>query len=289
MEFTTVFKGRLIDLKLQINKGRNINNFLQVFIISWTGQHENAIHIANQISSRVKDVFIVYSDCNENINLETACHQIRCSNNLYWEDKFKACIESSEDNVALIIHADCKCESWDLLIERCIHAHNKFSDIGVWSPDIEGTPYALNFTKLKKINHSKFNLVTFTDSIIFSLHPEIIKKMKLLNLNNNKYGWGIGLTFCAISHITSRLVLIDEEIKVNHPDTRGYCSNSAFAGMENFINQLPVAQKIIIKIFSKLHSLRKKNINSVINLIYLRFIIQIFSIIKLIKCIRYRK
>ena len=68
---------------------------LQVFVISWAGQHDNAVAIADAISSSPHPVAIVYSDPNPQLKLVTTSKVITRSNELFWADKFQAARKST--------------------------------------------------------------------------------------------------------------------------------------------------------------------------------------------------
>lgn len=216
---------------------------LSVFIISWYGKHENAKFIAKNISDVTKNITIIFSDPDPKFLLETPYRSIRRSDALFWEDKFLACIDHRIDGPILVIHADCVCDNWALLVNRCVEAHLKYNNLGVWAPKIEGTDFPLSCTKILKIEHTKLNIVAITDAIIFSLSAQIIDRMRQVKFGDNLYGWGIGLLFCATAHLKGMLVLVDEEIHVNHPRSRGYDFNAAMMGRANFSRQFSIGER----------------------------------------------
>ena len=245
---------------------------LLVFIISWPGQHENARLIAEKVSRTKAKVTIVYSDTNPNFVLNAPCNLIKRPNDLFWEDKFKSCMDAAGDSGVLIIHADCSCEDWAFLVNRCEDVIIENKDIGVWAPQIEGTPFHVNVSGIIKIKDSQLVLSALTDGIIFYLSPEIINRMRQVSYGGNKFGWGIESLFCSAAHCKSKLVVIDLAVKVLHPlGKTGYDVRAAKHGWVEFLNQFSVMERIkfqlLITFFKYqraqlLHNKRKASLNA---------------------------
>ena len=85
---------------------------IHVFIISWAGQHDKAASIAGAVRGVAGKVSLVYSDPDPNLALEVDCSLIRRPDELFWGDKFRACLDAFDADLMLVIHADCKCEDW---------------------------------------------------------------------------------------------------------------------------------------------------------------------------------
>lgn len=211
------------------------NNPLKVYIISWPGQHQNAVFIADEITSLSVETLIVYSDSESSFFARSNHRSIQRPNNLFWEDKFKACIDSCEDAAILIIHADCECADWKQLVKSYMKASSTY-DIGVWSPRISNTAYDLSVSRIAKIPNTNLHLVALTDGIIFSLAPSIINRFRKLKFGKNIYGWGLDILFCVSAHLNDLLVVIDDSINVSHRKGRGYDSRLAKQGMHEFLS-----------------------------------------------------
>jgi hypothetical protein len=223
-----------------------------IFIISWAGQHENAIFIANQISLVASKITIVYSDPNPNFSLNTSCALIKRPNDLFWADKFQASLHAFNDDIMLVIHADCKCDDWKGLVIRCNEIFLRNKDIGVWAPKIEGTPHYLQRTKIASINNNdlSLSLVAQTDGIVFALSQPILNRMKKVNYANNKYGWGIDWIFCCTAYAFNLMVVVDENYTVIHPLQRGYDTKKAVTDMNIFLKQLTTTEFIQYRLLS---------------------------------------
>lgn len=217
---------------------------MQIFIISWHGRHDNACVIAGEICKSSDRVAIVYSDPDPNFSLDAPCPAIRRSNNLYWEDKFKACLDATEDDGVLVIHADCDCDDWGLLLRKCDDARSRFINIGVWAPNIFGTYWNIGVSKLVRIDESSLYISAMTDGIVFYISPIIVERMRSVNYGENLYGWGIDGLFCAASHAAGLLVLIDSSIDVRHPMGAGYDTRQANTMLNKFLSQFSTPELI---------------------------------------------
>lgn len=239
---------------------------MNIFIISWAGKHEKAALIAKQILRTNSKVTIVYSDPDPNLFLNATCDLICRQNELFWEDKFKACLDATGNNGMLVIHADCNCDDWEFLVKRCIDINLNIKNIGVWTPNIYGTYWNINNSRVGNIE--KYNLVisAMTDGIVFYLSPQVIDRMRQFKYGDNKFGWGINSAFCSISYVINKLVVIDAVVNVFHPPERGYDSLEAEKLKNTFINQFSLQERlqyVLLRTFveykyAKLTSLNKK-------------------------------
>lgn len=216
-----------------------------VFIISWAGQHKNALLIAKDISDASTKLTIVYSDPDPNFKFDFPCNLIKRPNDLFWEDKFKSCIDAAGDDGILIIHADCRCDDWRHLVNRCNDVTLKYKSIGVWAPKIEGTFFDLSVSRIYKIANSKLAHSALTDGIIFYLSPYVINRMRQVRYGKNKFGWGVDALFCSTAHVNNKLVVIDAAVKVLHPQkVTGYDRDLANLGMREFLKQFSLRERV---------------------------------------------
>ena len=169
----------------------NISPDIHIFIISWKGQHENATFIANQLNDISDQVSIVYSDPDPEYTLKTRYRLIRRSNDLFWGDKFKACLDSCESENLLIIHADCKYNNWVNLVNNYDKAIKEISNLGVWSPEINFTFFVPELISLFTIDNTDYEIVCYIDGIVFGFSKIIQNRMKLASYQDNKFGWCI--------------------------------------------------------------------------------------------------
>ena len=220
----------------------------KIFIISWRGQHENAEFIANKLITFSPNVYIVYSDPDNSFSPSAPCHLIKRPNNLFWEDKFKNCLDLCNDQPMMVIHADCQCDNWENLVKRYFSAREKIKNLGVWAPYIRGTYYTLEKSEVFGYGNDGLRVAALTDGIVFALSTELVKRMKLVKYGDNPIGWGIDLLFCSAAYTFHQLIIIDNTVLVDHPKSRGYKTEEAVTGMNKFFSQFYIQELIQCKL-----------------------------------------
>lgn len=216
---------------------------LDVFIISWFGQHQNAASIARQLEAFQGSVHVVYSDPDPDFRPDVACSTIRRPNELYWGDKFRACLDTLKSDLLLVIQADCKCDDWVQLVNRCLECYRHNPDVGIWAPRVIGTPFDVELTRIKRIDGSSTSIVAQTDGICFALSPSIISRMKSVSYESNVFGWGIGWMMVSVAYCHNKLVMVDESIVVKHPVRSGYPHREAYEQQAVFLQQLTLQEQ----------------------------------------------
>jgi len=222
-----------------------------VYIISWAGQHESAMNIAEQLKSLPFKVTIIYSDPGDHIELRGA-RSVRRPNELFWGDKFRSCVDDSSAEFMLVIHADCKFDDWSALVKRSVDVLSKNSQVGVWAPYIEWPSRPPRTTMINALKPGPFIFSAWTDSLVFALRRPIVERMKSANYEENIYGWGICYMFTACALSLGLLTIIDTSLKVIHPPGRGYPSDKAAEQREKFLQQLTPAESIINSLLSQI-------------------------------------
>ncbi len=211
---------------------------IQILIISWANQHQNAASIAVAVRSIVQDVAIVYSDPDPSLSIPAECPLIRRPDNLFFGDKFKACLDAYRSDLMLVIHADCTCDDWAGLVRKCRAAMSAYARIGVWAPLIDYTGFSLARTRIGEIPACGLSLVAHTDSIVFAMPRPVIERMQAAAYEQNVYGWGIGWLAVAHAYANRKYAVVDRSISVRHPRPRGYSSGDAAKQREEFLQQM---------------------------------------------------
>ena len=233
---------------------------MQIFIISWKNQHSNAVFIANKLKKLSSKICIIYSDADENIALDVDCEQIRRPNDLFWSDKFKACLDTCGDDPMLVIHADCTCSNWEQLVYRCDSVVTEMPYIGVWSPKIEWVGWVLSRWVISKITDNIL-AVGRTDGIVFYLSQDIIQRMRCVDYSQNIYGRGIELMFVMAAYARGLIAVIDTTILVKHPKATGYDKTKANSQMQEFLKQLTIPEFIQKKLIDQNRKIMVDNEN----------------------------
>ena len=241
-----------------------------IFVISWVGHHDSAVKIAEQVKQITDKVAIVYSDSDSDFVPKTSCQLIRRPSELFWEDKFKACLDHSLDQGMMVIHADCDCEDWRLIVERCKETIDRFKDVHVWAPKIDGTPWDVSASAILKVNDTDLTVSAMTDGIVFYLSPQVTSRMKQVDYGGNKFGWGIDGLFCANAYVNNKFVVIDTGVTVYHPLRKtGYDKGEAMSSEMEFVKkQFTHSERIQYKLlrtyveYSRLRLIKASNLSS---------------------------
>ena len=75
------------------DRERKYKNSIHTFVISWFGKHENADSIVKAVAQTSTYVSVIYSDPNIDVLPQFSCQAIRRPNDLFFGDKFRACLE----------------------------------------------------------------------------------------------------------------------------------------------------------------------------------------------------
>src|SRR5262245_10560274 len=201
------------------NELGNPRQSIHTFIISWSEKHDNAARIVKAVAPSSDAVTVVYSDSNDDFNPNFSCATIKRSNELFFGDKFRACTQSCNTDILLMIHADCDCEDWSKVVRHCRSALEQIPQIGVWVPLINYTYWSLDRTEIKKIADSPFIIVAQTNAIVVGLARPILNRMRKVNYDKNIYGWGIDLMFNYCAYSIGMISVVDTSIFVHHPKT----------------------------------------------------------------------
>ena len=194
---------------------------IDVFIVSWAGQHANASKIAKATHGKVSRVTIIFSDNNDDVSIGEG-RWIRVPNEHFGGKKFEKCLGEFDGDIMLTITADAHCHNWASLIRSCEQAFTHNKTIGVWAPNVNYSPLNLEITSVSTIEGTPLHLVTQTDSIVWALSKDTVSRLKSLDYTINNLGWGIDTLACVYCHSTKRLVTVDAETTVFHPLATGY-------------------------------------------------------------------
>ncbi len=216
---------------------------LTVFVISWHRQHDRAVAIAEAVRRDGCDVRIVYSDPDLSLVLATDCPAIRRPDNLFWGDKFAACLDRCDTDAMLFIQADCDCDDWARLTRRCRLVLSAVPQCAVWAPVIDGTPYSSDVATFTSLGGG-LRAAAQTDGIVLGLTRPVLDRLRQAPLDGNLYGWGIDQLAVAAAYATGDLVVIDFEERVFHPPARGYTADTAHTQWQAFLKKLsPLEQE----------------------------------------------
>ncbi len=220
----------------------------QVFIISWQGQHANACAIAQALESVDVDVFIVFSDPDPALALNTKATLLRRDNSGYAGDKIQACLDAFQGEHLLAICADCTCDDWGTAVKSGLAALRNHRDIWVWAPDIDYSGFGLERTRVMTMPAAGLVAVAHTDTIVFAWARPVVERLQRASLDSNPYGWGIGWMAVSFVYSQRKWAVVDPSIKVKHPKSRGYRTEDAAAQRDRFLMQLDPHERFISRL-----------------------------------------
>ena len=219
---------------------------LHAYIISWKGQHQSAIAIAEVISKVADITTITYSDPDDNYtpSTESSVNFLKRSDALFWGDKFKSSLDDFKEDLMLIIHADCTCSDWGSLVQTCKSSMERFQNIGLWAPHIDYTPHNLLRTLIGEINGTSLAIVAQTDAIVFCISKVVAERLRLASYESNVYGWGFDTMAAAFAYSNKLIAVADKSQVVTHPKSRGYPAQAAQQQCTQFLSQLNLYESI---------------------------------------------
>ena len=210
---------------------------LHACIISWSHQEKKAEAIANTSAPLVDKLTVIYSTEDES-SFEGHGNWVKVPNHFYFGKKFEKMLKLHRGDILLNIQADCESEDWGHLIKRCREAFQKQSQLWLWAPLIDFTPWTNKHVELSYNPITKESLVTQTDSLVWAFAKPLIQKMKLLNYKKNNFGWGIDWIASTYAFHNKHLVVRDQSILVRHPKGTGYDVTKAYMQQKKFLSQL---------------------------------------------------
>ena len=215
---------------------------VEAFIISWTGQHDNAEAIARAIVGLFDRVTVIYSDRN-GVEVSGTGQWVQVPDDWFYGRKFKAILDRFRGSILLQITADVTCDDWPGLV-RCMTSRFREMNVGVWSPHISFAGTSLKKVSIGPVRDPSLHLVTATDSIVWAMSADVAQHMRRLEYQGNNIGWGIDIAAAMHSHAKGKLVLMDTAIEIHHPPGRGYDNTLARKQCRAFLWQLPVRDQM---------------------------------------------
>jgi hypothetical protein len=223
---------------------------LQIYIISWKGMHPQAAHMAKALAAQGLSSVVVYSDPDDAVKPDTDARTIRRPDHLFFGDKFQACLDDFSGEHLLVMHADCDCQDWAQLAQRCHQVLSQDHKVWMWVPQIRYTGFGLERTRIMDLPHSSLVVAAHGDTIVFGLHRQVVERLKQSKLEDNVYGWGVGWLAAAYAYANQHCVVIDRSVQVAHPQSRGYDTAAANAQRDRYLQQTRFEEKVQLNLLS---------------------------------------
>lgn len=210
---------------------------LHAYVICWTGMEDAAQRIAAALAPAADSVTVIYSN-EQNTLASGEGSWIQVPNEWYYGRKFRECLRLHSDGIMLQIQSDAYSDNWPDIIHRCRDAHSNYANIGIWSPNVDYTPWRTEIVLTGVMDQDGLKLVAINDGIVWSLTKPVVQRMKELDYEINNLGWG--LDWFAASHARTKglMVVRDHTITVRHPSETNYSRELASRQMKAFLLQM---------------------------------------------------
>jgi hypothetical protein len=204
---------------------------IHVYIFNWKKVSKNTLVLYEKITNILKNVCIV--NCDEFLNLNDDIVNIKLDDSHYYGSQYDHAIKHVKENkLFCVIVGDNVSNHFQEIFNNALNTFNNYK-VGVYSPNDKRS---IHKNILENINESLYN-VENTDCGFWFINPDIVKKMKNINYNISKYGWGIDVITIKESRKQGLLVLRDYSVETDQVDhTCGYDLPQAFHGM-NLLQQ----------------------------------------------------
>jgi hypothetical protein len=210
---------------------------IHVCIISWSGKEVEASNIASSLIQASDRVTVVYSNAQE-VMLSGPGNWIQVPDAWFYGRKFARWLAVMEsESAGLVIQADAQCDDWEALLRAFRQTLTKRPRLGVWVPEIDGTPYRSAFNNLWQID-GELTQVGLIDGITWGMSSGMIDRMRKLEYKGNNLGWGIEFAAVATAYAQGLDVLRYCRIGVQHIQGAGYSASNAASQQQQFLQQL---------------------------------------------------
>ncbi|WGW06062.1 glycosyltransferase [Tropicibacter oceani] len=235
-----------------------MSSALHAVIISWQGQHEQALEIARQLDGHVDRLSVIYSNA-ANTPEDGPGTWVQVPQSWFFGRKFKAALDLvAPGDIQLQIQADVSHDDWPALIADCAAAFSRHPAVGVWAPDLTWTPWPTPLVQNGTLPGSDLVRVAQTDGVVWALGPAVLAAMRGLDYDNNNLGWGIDWVALCHARRLGLEAVRDTRHRVHHPESRGYHGGEAAQHMKAFLAQLPKAlQEDILTLHGLLQDRKK--------------------------------
>lgn len=219
------------------------NLSIHAFVFCWPGKEAGAHYIAKSIAGHVDYLTVLYKNNNDRIENGPGDWR-KIPNEWFYGRQFKKSLDLNKGNIMLHIQADAKFDDWPSIISKCKNSFDCFPNVGVWAPNVYHTVWTPEVTSICELRHNEILAITATDGVVWALSSAVIDRLKMLDYDMNKFGWGISEAAGAFAFTNNMLVLMDLSVKVEHPKGSGYCNIEAFEQVKVFIDQLSATERV---------------------------------------------
>jgi hypothetical protein len=213
---------------------------VDAYIFSWGNYLENAKILQSELSSFIKNVYILHSGASEERDKESV---IYLSENCFFGDQFKKCSDLLENLFLFHMQADTKILDLNKLkdyIEKSINLN-----VGVSSPNLSRTGWNTGTVSFVDEVQNLIELpsglkhVTNTDCTAWIINSVVLSEYRRRINHFPHFGWGIDLVMCALSRQLGLPVIRDTNLEIYHESGTGYSVPGATEEYVEFVQKLP--------------------------------------------------
>jgi hypothetical protein len=213
------------DNELSIPK-YTLNN-ISVYILNWKKVTNNSLKLYEKISPIIKNTWII--NCDEFTKLDSNIPHIQLDDSHYYGSQYDHAIKHVKNNniFCVIVGDNITDNNFKKIFNSAINAFNNYN-IGVYSPNDKRSPHKARGKQIDEYLYDVYN----TDCGFWFIHPVLVKKLKNINYNISKYGWGIDIITIKEARKQNLLVLRDYSIETDQLDhSCGYDNSKAAVGL----------------------------------------------------------
>lgn len=184
---------------------------IYVYILNWKKVTANGRILQKKITPIVKNTFVI--NCDENSVFDSNCIQLDDSH--YYGSQHDHAIKHVPDGAILciIVGDNIPGVNFQKLFQKALVAFNTLK-IGVYAPNDIRSPHNRRGACVSGTLYDVPN----TDCGFWFIHPAIVARLRSIDYNISKYGWGIDIITIKEARKQGRLVLRDYSISTDQLD-----------------------------------------------------------------------
>ena len=201
---------------------------ISIYIFNWKKVTNNSLKLYQELSSIIKDTYII--NCDENITLDKNIQHIQLNDSCYYGSQYDNAIKHVKENsiFCVIVGDNITNNNFELIFNSAINTFNNHN-VGIYAPHDKRSSHQ---HKGKNIINNLYDVIN-TDCGFWFIHPKIVTKLKNINYKISNYGWGIDIITIKEARKQKFLVLRDYSIETDQLDhTCGYNNDKACEQMK---------------------------------------------------------
>lgn len=205
---------------------------IQPFIFNWKGQFEKTCQKERQLKKIFDKVIVINSD-----DTNEKPEWINVGDDYYFTDQFLKALEVFDGDALFHIQGDASYDNFEGLIEDAKKYYEEY-EWGIYAPNVDYTWYVSQNTDILSLesSHPNIKMVADPDCTCWFIHKDIINDFKKRNIDmsDQKMGWAVDVSMCALSFLMSRPVIRDYNHTIEHPPGTNYNKGIAADEMNRF-------------------------------------------------------